>query len=164
MHIENCELRIVGTTGREYWGFLGRYLRRAHGLAGSGLRELSVAVVGDAMMGRLHEQFMGIKGPTDVLSFEMETDKRRRVVGGEVVVCLPEAARQAKRRGIEVRRELLLYAVHGMLHLSGFDDRTERKYQEMHRMEDKILKELGVGATFVKGVRGEESGVRRGRR
>jgi probable rRNA maturation factor len=112
------------------------------------LRELSVAIVGDRTMGGLHERFMGIKGPTDVLSFGLDEDEHGRVISGEVVVCLPEAVRQAKRRRIDVRRELLLYAVHGMLHLSGFDDRTQVDYRKMHRMEDRVLTKLGVGATF----------------
>lgn len=114
----------------------------------SSLDELSIALVGDAQMSQLHQRFMGIAGPTDVLTFPLEHDGRGRCVSGEVVVCVPEARRQAKERGISVEDEVLLYAVHGMLHLSGFDDRTQADYRTMHRTEDRILTQLGVGAVF----------------
>ncbi len=69
-------------------------------------------------------------------------------VAGEVVVCVPEAVRQARLRGTEPERELLLYALHGMLHLSGFDDKTAKAYRRMHRKEDEILIALGLGPVF----------------
>ena len=109
---------------------------------------MSLALVGDRRMSRLHEQFMGIAGPTDVLTFELEHDERGRVVGGEVAVCVPEARRQAAARGTNFGSELLLYALHGMLHLCGFDDRTDRGFRTMHRTEDELLKQIGIGPVF----------------
>ena len=47
-----------------------------------------------------------------------------------------------------VRKEVLLYALHGMLHLCGFDDRTAKDFAVMHEREDDILKKLGVGRVF----------------
>ena len=99
-------------------------------------------------MAQLHEQFMGVRGPTDVLTFPLEKDEAGNVVAGEVVVCVPEARRQARARGVAVERELLLYALHGMLHLCGYDDRTARAFRTMHRTEDRILTQLGVGPVF----------------
>ena len=113
--------------------------------------EISVALVGDRRMSELHERFMGIAGPTDVLTFELEHDGRGRVVAGEVVVCVPHAVRAARRSGVAVRKEVLLYALHGMLHLCGFDDRTDRDFVRMHQREDDILKKLGVGVVFARG-------------
>ncbi len=46
------------------------------------------------------------------------------------------------------RNEVLLYALHGMLHLSGFDDRTDADFRKMHRMEDRLLARLGIGPVF----------------
>lgn len=113
-----------------------------------GLRDLSVALVGDARMAGLHEQFMGIPGPTDVLTFPLDADARGRALSGEIVVCVPEARRQAKERKVPVERELLLYSLHGLLHLCGYDDRTDRAFRIMHRTEDEILTRLGVGPVF----------------
>jgi len=99
-------------------------------------------------MSDLHEEFMGISGPTDVLTFPLESDERGRVTSGEVVVCVPEARRRARELRSEPRLELLLYAVHGMLHLLGYDDRTDRAYRVMHRTEDELMSELGLGPLF----------------
>lgn len=99
-------------------------------------------------MSALHVQFMDIPGPTDVLTFPLELDARGRVQDGEVVVCVPEARRQASRRGIPIERELLLYCLHGMLHLCGFDDTTPKSFKRMHAKEDQILQRLGLGPVF----------------
>jgi probable rRNA maturation factor len=101
-------------------------------------------------MSRLHQQFMGIRGPTDVLTFELDYDSRGRVTAGEVVVNLAEARRRSSGSGVPVRPELLLYAIHGMLHLCGFDDRTDPAFRKMHRTEDDILTRLGFGPVFRK--------------
>jgi len=141
-------LDVHARTGRAHVGYLRTHLRRAHALLGPALREMSLALVGDRRMAELHERFMGVAGTTDVLTFELDHDARGRVVAGEVVVCVPYAIRQAKRTGISVRNELLLYALHGMLHLCGFDDRTDRDFAVMHQREDDILSRLGIGPVF----------------
>jgi probable rRNA maturation factor len=146
--VNELDLTITAATGREYVAFVRRHLLAAHGVLHPPLSELSLAFVGDARMSRLHEQFMSIAGPTDVLTFPLEHNRRRQTVSGEVVICIPEAKRRARLESIPVRREVLLYALHGMLHLSGFDDRTRAGYKKMHAMEDKLLSRIGVGATF----------------
>jgi probable rRNA maturation factor len=124
-------------------------LRAAHAILPSSLRELSIVLVGDRRMTQLHKQFMGISGPTDVLTFPLDLDRRGKPISGEVFVCVPEALRRCRELGTNLQNELLLYALHGMLHLSGFDDRTARHYRRMHRKEDAILRRLGVGAVFL---------------
>ncbi len=99
-------------------------------------------------MSELHARYLDITGPTDVLTFPLDEDARGRATSGEVVICVPEARRQSKSRGVEMRLELLLYALHGMLHLAGFDDRTDRGFAAMHRTEDSILKRLGFEPVF----------------
>jgi probable rRNA maturation factor len=123
-------------------------LKSAHAILKPPLTELSVALVGDKRMCDLHDRFMGIPGPTDVLTFPLDEDGRGRVTGGEVVVCLPEARRRAREHRTPLEHELLLYALHGLLHLCGYDDRTQRAYATMHRTEDEILNRLGVGPVF----------------
>ena len=149
------ELTITPTAGRDFVPFLRKHLRAAHamlcadlGPRRAALAELSVVLVGDKRMGDLHEQFMGVAGPTDVLTFPMDEDARGRVTSGEVIVCVSEARRQARARKIPPRLEVLLYALHGMLHLLGFDDRTDRAFRTMHSTEDDILTRLGFGPVF----------------
>ena len=147
---------ITAETGRAFVPFLREQLRAAHAVLESTvnrrrrlpLREMSLALVNDKRMSALHEQFMGIRGPTDVLTFPIDEDARGRVTSGEVIVCVPQARRAAKRHTIPVRHELLLYAIHGMLHLLGYDDRTARDFATMHRTEDDILTQLGFGPVF----------------
>jgi probable rRNA maturation factor len=146
--VHEFELSIHAATGKRYVPFLRKYLRAAHQLLDSALADLSLALVGDARMSLLHKEFMRIEGPTDVLTFPLEFDAAGREISGEIVICVPEAARQAKIRGTRVDCELLLYAIHGMLHLSGFDDRTATAFQRMHRKEDEILVRLGLGSVF----------------
>lgn len=105
-------------------------------------------MVGANRMAALHAKFLGKSGPTDVLTFELERDPRGRVISGEVVICATVAARVAKRGGHSAGHELLLYALHGLLHLSGFDDKTEAGFAKMHAKEDEILRKMGVGAIF----------------
>jgi len=141
-------LTVTARVGPNLAPFLRRHLRSAHQLIRPPLIELSVALVGDAAMSRLHEQFMGIAGPTDVLTFPIDEDERGRIVSGEVVVCVPEARRRARLEGTELRQEVLLYALHGLLHLCGYDDQSPAEFARMHRAEDRILARIGVGAVF----------------
>ena len=142
------KLTIHPSAGAAFVPYLRRHLRGAHRILRPALRELSVALVGDREMSALHERFLRVSGPTDVLTFPLDHDRRGRVVGAEVVVCVPEARRRAKAEGVAVERELLLYALHGMLHLCGHDDRTDASFRAMHRAEDLILTRLGVGPVF----------------
>src|SRR4051812_26343813 len=119
---EGLDLTLTAALGRAYVPFLRRHLRAAYAQLNPPLRELSVALVGDKRMAELHMQFMGLPGPTDVLTFPFEQDREGRVLSGEVVVCVPEARRRSKAEGIPLQKELLLYALHGLLHLCGFDD------------------------------------------
>src|SRR5205814_3764079 len=116
-------LTVTSRAGRAYVPVLRRYLPRAHAMLRSPLRELSVALVGTTRMAQLHQKFMNVSGPTDVLTFVLETDARGRPTSGEIVICVPVALREATRRDIPVAKEVLLYALHGMLHLCAFDDR-----------------------------------------
>jgi probable rRNA maturation factor len=116
---------------------------------------LSVAVVGATAMATLHRRFLGLPGPTDVLAFNFSTDRRRGHIDGEVVVCTDVARRRAAVRGRSLqaaRGELALYLVHGILHLAGYDDRTQSGFLRMHAREDELLAELGLGAVYRAGA------------
>jgi probable rRNA maturation factor len=145
---KKLDLTITAANGREHAPFLRKMLPRAHSLLRSPLRELSLALVGDARMSQLHGRFMDDPSTTDVLTFPLEQNSQAQATSGEIVINFSQAIRQARRRGIAVQNELLLYALHGMLHLMGLDDRTDADYRRMHRREDRILTQLGVGAVF----------------
>ena len=145
------DVQVSASLGARYVPYLRKHLLAAHRLLQAPLNELSLALVNDATMSRLHKQFLNIPGPTDVLTFPMERSTSGEVTSGEVVICVSEAKRRGAERRINLERELLLYALHGMLHLAGFDDRTATGFRTMHRMEDDILTRIGVGPVFLVG-------------
>lgn len=143
------QLSIRATCGKSWRAFLQRKVLAAGALLlQQAPDEVSIALVGDITMGRLHERYMGIAGPTDVLTFELDRDRRGRITSGEIILCIPHARRAARRLGTNPKHEALLYAIHGLLHLCGFDDRTEHDFRVMHAKEDDILTRLGVGPVF----------------
>ncbi len=106
--------------------------------------EVSIAFVGDVEMRRLNRDYHAQDRTTDVLTFPM-ADARRpapAVPGeglAELVVCTDRAAVEARSRGGDPERELLLYVVHGCLHLAGFDDHDPRDRRAMRRREREVL-------------------------
>lgn len=142
---------VAGTAHRSLVTYLERWLPPAVQLLASTPLSISIALVGDRRMAALHEKFSDVSGPTDVLTFELEHDADGRPTNGEIVLCVPFARRVAKRRGTTLENELLLYALHGVLHLSGFDDRAPAAHARMHAEEDRILREIGIGPVFQRG-------------
>jgi probable rRNA maturation factor len=151
------KISVSAACGTAHSTYIKRYIKRAHAIMRPALAEFSIALVGNRRMSALHEQFMSIAGPTDVLTFPIDLDGAGHVIGGEVVICVPEARRRARENGNSVANELLLYALHGMLHLCGYDDKTAREFAMMHRMEDDLLERMGVGPVFETGPRGRPS-------
>jgi len=139
-------------------GWLEQQVRRAIESCGVDRAELNLVIVADEEMAQLHEQYTGVPGTTDVLTFNMlESAKggsppglQRDVnaIEADLILCLDEARRQAEQRGHEPRLELLLYAVHGLMHLLGEDDHDEDAYQRMHAREDALLQQMGFGPLF----------------
>jgi len=97
------------------------------------LREIFVWLISDRRMSRLHRQFLGQMSPTDVLTFQH----------GEIFISVETAKRHARAFGNSLMRELQLYVVHGLLHLHGFDDRTQPGARRMEKMQAKMLGECG---------------------
>ena len=141
-------LKIHSAVGPAHLRFVRKHLLAAHSILQPAVNELSIAVVADETMSQLHASYLGVAGPTDVLTFELDEDESGQVISGEVVICIDEARRQAQLRDSTIDKELLLYALHGLLHLCGFDDRTQAGYRQMHRKEDEILMQLGIGPVF----------------
>ena len=93
------------------------------------LRHIFVWLISDRRMSQLHRQFLGKTGPTDVLTFQH----------GEIFISVETAKQHARAFGNSLVRELQLYIIHGLLHLHGFDDRTEGGARKMNSTQEKIL-------------------------
>ena len=114
-------------------------------LEGEGVREakVTVAFVDNAHIHRLNKQFLQHDEPTDVLTFPY-TDAGAKVLEGEVAIGYEVARENADERGHPVATELMLYVIHGCLHLCGHDDRTDRGAQAMRAKEREYLRALGL--------------------
>ncbi len=133
--------------------WLGDQFRRIARLAGVVDGLISLVVVDDAEMTELHKQYRDEPGTTDVLTFDLRDNTDRPAttsVEGDLVLCMDEARRQAEQRGHDTRLELLLYAVHGLLHLLGEDDHDPAAFARMHKREDELLTQAGFGPVFDK--------------
>jgi probable rRNA maturation factor len=104
--------------------------------------EISLTIVGNRRMHELNRQHLQHDYPTDVLSFLLERESDR--LDGEIVVSADYAAEEAVKYGWEARDELLLYVVHGALHLVGYDDTTPEAAAEMRLQERAILGTFGL--------------------
>lgn len=109
------------------------------------LRRVSVRILGDRAMTEAHRRWRDIDGTTDVLTFHSFEDDGLHV---DLMICHDEAGRRASDFGHETRHELLLYAVHGLLHCLGHDDHDPEAFERMHREEDRLLHEIGIGPVF----------------
>jgi probable rRNA maturation factor len=110
------------------------------------VEQVTVCMVDDDQMRTLHHRHCGIDETTDVLTFPMSDAGKPIEV--EIVVCVDEAFRRADELGHCAEQELLLYALHGVLHAAGFNDLDEEGHAAMHAEEDRILELIGVGRTF----------------
>ena len=92
--------------------------------------DITVVIISDRRMAELHERFMNIAGPTDVITFQH----------GEIFISAETAQRNARRFRNSFARELQLYLVHGLLHLHGFTDGTPAQSRQMNRLQSSILR------------------------
>lgn len=101
--------------------------------------ELSIAFVGDPTIAQLNEQFLGHSGPTDVISFALHQEDERPL--GDVYIGAEQAGRQAAELGVPLSEELLRLALHGVLHVLGYDhpDGEEREDTLMFRRQEELL-------------------------
>lgn len=103
---------------------------------------ISLAIVDDPTIHDLNRRFLDHDYATDVLSFVLESTDER--LEGEVIVSADTAARSAAAWHWSPADELLLYVIHGTLHLVGYDDTTPETRQEMRIREDDYLARSGV--------------------
>src|ERR1035437_1906826 len=118
--------------------WLARQLRRLLKLLRITDGAWSITLVDDRAMAALHKRTMNAPSTTDVLTFDLR-DSKKQPLELDSVLCRDEAARRAKDLGPPVRDELLLYALHSLLHVHGYNDLTARQSARMHRREDSLL-------------------------
>ncbi len=99
---------------------------------------VSIVTVGDAEMQKLNKQYRNIDAVTDVLSFPYDDD----ILTGEIVLCYPQALRQAKYKQAPIDRELAWLTTHGILHVLGYDHEIAADAKIMRPLERLILQHV----------------------
>lgn len=119
---------------------------------------VNVVLVTPSEIQKLNKEFREIDKVTDVLSFPMLDDfndfeSARDFTGeceiGDIYINPERAKEQAKEYGHSYKREICFLALHGFLHLLGYDHMTEREEKEMFSLQDIILEKANVGRDFV---------------
>lgn len=120
--------------------------------------EFSVTLTDNDTIQKLNRKHRGIDKPTDVLSFpsieyvngelqlqpgDIEPDTGRVFVG-DIIISAEKAFEQAKGYGHSIERELSFLAVHGILHLFGYDHETEEDEKLMFSLQEDLLNEMGL--------------------
>lgn len=114
--------------------------------------EVDITLVDDAAIHELNRTYRGIDRPTDVLSFALDEGEEEPEVDddeiehllGDVIISAPTAVRQGEEYGHGLEREMTYLAVHGMLHLLGYDHMEERDKLIMRKREEEVLRRLDL--------------------
>ncbi|MFQ5578846.1 MAG: rRNA maturation RNase YbeY [Anaerolineae bacterium] len=115
-------------------------------LGGPATAGVTVVITSDEAVRALNRQYRGLDAPTDVLSFEAAGDDGFVVAGergpylGDVIIAAPTASAQARAAGHTPAEEMTLLAVHGILHLLGFDHDTPARKKIMWQQQAQILR------------------------
>jgi probable rRNA maturation factor len=125
--------------------WLERIVRRAVPAVGRTAAEITVVVVNDRGIAELHRRWLGIPGPTDVITFDLAAaGPAGGPLAGDIVASAETARRVARELGWQPRYELAYYVVHGLLHLAGFDDGTPGERRRMRRQERAVMAAVGL--------------------
>jgi probable rRNA maturation factor len=113
---------------------------------------LSIAIVGPKEIRRLNKKCRKVDKVTDVLAFsnfiqgpekqlikKLKTKLNLAMIDGEIIICYQQAKKQAKKLGHSINQEIKILLIHGLLHILGYDHRTEREGKKMDELTKKLL-------------------------
>lgn len=126
---------------------IGRLLRLSS-------KKISFVFCDNSFIQKLNKKYFKKNDPTDVIAFGI-SDESERAYLGEVIVSVEQAVRVACDLGLRWQDELLLYLIHGILHLIGYDDRTSAKRRRMERKQKAVLSRFSrhIPASWYQNVR-----------
>ena len=136
---------------------LERLVRLALAAEGIERAEIGIVLVDDRRIAAVHRRWMGVAGPTDVITFDLSAAGHAcgfgaagaagaDLLAGDIVVSTETARRSARAVGWTPRQELAYYIVHGILHLRGYDDQTPTDRRAMRRRERSLMLACGLPA------------------
>ena len=110
--------------------------------------EFNVIIVDEAKIQELNKIYRNIDKVTDVISFALEDDETFNISGyrvlGDIYICIEKARRQAEEYGHSFKRELSFLAIHGLLHLLGYDHMEKQDEEVMFAKQEEVLKRYGI--------------------
>ena len=94
--------------------------------------DISIAFIGSGRMRKLNKKYRKSNKVTDVLAFDY----------GEIFICLSQAKKQAKKLGHSLKEELAILLIHGILHLTGYKDKTKKDLNKMLKKQREICQKI----------------------
>lgn len=127
-----------------------------HGL--DDMTEVDITIVDDEEIHTLNREYRNVDRPTDVLSFaldEGEEDEPELIDGpeehllGDIIISAETAQRQGEEFGHGLEREIVYLAVHGLLHLLGYDHMMDEDKKIMRAKEEEALREIRLSEEYL---------------
>lgn len=110
--------------------------------------EFNIIIVENKKIQELNKEYRDIDRVTDVISFALEDDKTFNLddyrMLGDIYICIDKAKEQACEYGHSFKRELSFLAVHGLLHLLGYDHMTKEDEEVMFSKQEEVLNRYGI--------------------
>ena len=133
---------------------LDKELKIVHEVLIHGLKKLkieeaifNVIIVNNDYIHKLNKEYRNIDRETDVITFALEDDKTFNPdirILGDVYISIDKAKSQSEEYGHSLLRELCFLAVHGMLHLLGYDHMEKKDEEVMFKLQEEILDEMDI--------------------
>lgn len=120
------------------------------------LEMLNIILTGDRRLQDLHRDYLNDDTPTDVITFDL-SEPGRPGVQGEIYISGERARAQAAEFGVAPEAEIARLIIHGILHLKGYDDRTDLEQRKMREREEHYLQRYGKLLRFLPVKTGENT-------
>ena len=143
----NTEYDIIDEYGYKDYEYLNELLDYTIKKLGIDNAYFSIIFIDDDKMHSINKEYRGIDRTTDVISFALNDNKRVDTIVnvlGDIFISIPKMKSQADSYGHSEKRELSFLALHGLLHLLGYDHMKEEDEKVMFGLQDEILDEMNI--------------------
>jgi probable rRNA maturation factor len=151
LHVEY--LNEIDESTNDFQELLSNVLEKAAEMEKTGQAEVSITIVSKERIQEINKEYRQKDSVTDVISFAMEEmgEDETEIIGGEetrflgdIIICLDVAKEQAEEYGHSLEREMGFLAVHGFLHLLGYDHMNDEDEKRMFGRQEEILEQYGL--------------------
>jgi probable rRNA maturation factor len=122
---------------------INKYIVKIFSLLNIPSEKISIVFCDNLFIKKINKEFLKKKYVTDVIAFPLKDDLDPEYLG-EIVISVEEAVKKSKFYGNSWEKELILYLVHGILHLLGYNDKSRKEKKRMQEEEERIMEELKI--------------------